>query len=127
MAGFPTLSHGLPVSHEHLHHSVDTQEADPAALLHHYRRALAFRKSQPALVKGAHEDLSADDDILSFRRVHQGAEVFCAINLSDTPSTMAMPAGDWEALAPELGSTGPGADGMLHLGPWQPCFAAKRN
>lgn len=123
--GFSDAKPWLPVSHEHLHHSVQAQEDDPASLLHHYRRALAFRKSNTVLLKGTHENLSAKDDILSFRRIHNGTEVFCAINLSDTPSTMPMPQGRWQPIGGELGSTGPGADGQLHLGPWQPCFAKK--
>jgi alpha-glucosidase len=124
--GFSEAKPWLPVSPDHLHHSAEAQEADPAALLHHYRRALTFRKSQPALLKGAHQRLKATDDVVSFHRKHGTDEIFCAINLSDTPSTLTMPNGTWEPLAAELGSTGPGADGMLHLGPWQPCFA-KRN
>ena len=125
--GFSAVKPWLPVSHEHLHHSVETQEQDPAALLHHYRRALAFRKSMPALLKGDHLDLRAIGDVLSLRRVHGTQDVFCAINLSDTPATLQMPQGLWEPVAAELGSTGAGADGKLHLGPWQPCFAVRKN
>ncbi len=125
--GFSDAKPWLPVSHEHLHHSVEAQEIDPAALLHHYRRALAFRKEHPVLMKGTHEGLSAEDDILSFTRKHKGTEMFCAINMSETPSTTDMPTGTWEPVGGELGSTGAGPDKKLHLGPWQPCFALKRN
>ena len=52
--------------------------------------------------------------------------MFCAINMGDTPATIDMPQGDWTPLGGELGSTGPAADGKLHLGPWQPCFAQKK-
>ena len=123
--GFSDAKPWLPVSHDHLHHSVEAQEADPAALLHHYRRALAFRKEHPALLKGAHADLAAIGDVLCLRRTYEGTEMFCAINLSDTPQTIDMPHGTWEAVAADLGSTGAGEDGILHLGPWQPCFALK--
>jgi len=123
--GFSSAIPWLPVSHEHLHHSVQSQQDDPAALLHHYRRALTFRKGQPALLKGVHSNLKATDGVLSLHRTHDGTEVFCAINLSDTPTTIDMPAGTWEPTAAELGSTGPGPDKKLHLGPWQPCFAVK--
>ncbi len=123
--GFSEAKPWLPVSHDHLHHAVDIQEKDPAAMLHHYRRALAFRKSQPVLLKGTHADLTAEGDVLHFRRHHQGDEIFCAFNLSSTPSTIDMPHGQWQAIAPELGSTGAGPDNRLHLGPWQPCFARR--
>ncbi len=124
--GFSDSKPWLPVSHDHLHHAVAEQEEDPASLLHHYRRALAFRAAQPTLVKGTHHDLTATGTVLSLRRRHDGTEMFCAINLGDTPATINMPQGDWTPLGGELGSTGPAADGKLHLGPWQPCFAHKK-
>ena len=124
--GFSQVKPWLPVSSAHLHHSVDAQERDPEAILHHYRRALAFRKSQPALQKGAYEALEVQGNVLSFHRVHAGTEIFCAINLSEAPATRIMPAGQWDALAPELGATCAAGGQDLHLGPWQPCFALKR-
>ena len=123
--GFSENAPWLPVSHEHVNRSVGAQEDDPAAPLHHYRRALAFRKEHPALIKGDHAGLTASGDVLHFIRSHQGQTLFCAINLSDTPTTLDMPAGSWAPIGASLGSSGPGADGKLHLGPWQPCFALK--
>ncbi|SFR50585.1 alpha-amylase family glycosyl hydrolase [Litoreibacter janthinus] len=124
--GFTTGAPWLPVSHDHLMRSAETQEQDPAAPLHHYRRALAFRRTHPALMKGAHSGFRAEGDVLSFKRSHEDQTIFCAFNLSDTPSTVDMPTGDWVAIGAELGSTGAAADGKLHLGPWQPCFALQR-
>ncbi|EPX78960.1 beta-galactosidase BglA [Litoreibacter arenae] len=124
--GFSAAQPWLPVSHDHVMRSVETQEHDPAAPLHHYRRALAFRRTHPALVKGSHANLMAQGDVLSFTRSYKGQTIFCAFNLSDTPSTLDMPAGNWVAIGTELGSTGAASDGRLHLGPWQPCFALQR-
>ena len=124
--GFSEAKPWLPVSNEHLHNSVAAQETEPGALLHHYRRALAFRKENPMLIKGALSQLKAENDVLSMTRSHQGAEMFCAINLSDAPQTIEMPKGTWEPVAKDLGSTAAGVDGKLHLGPWQPCFAIKK-
>lgn len=124
--GFSAEAPWLPVSHDHLMRSVEAQEHDPAAPLHHYRRALAFRRTHPALIKGVHDDMQAQGDVLSFTRSYEGQTLFCAFNLSDTPSTVDMPAGSWTTVGAELGSTGAGPDGKLHLGPWQPCFALKR-
>ena len=124
--GFTEGNPWLPVSHEHLQHSVAAQEDDPAALLHHYRRAIAFRRTHPALAKGAHDSVKAEGDIIHFTRTHEGLTIFCAFNLSDTPSTFVLPKGNWVPIGAELGSAGPMADGKMHLGPWQPCLALKQ-
>ncbi len=121
--GFSDSQPWLPVSSEHLSRNVTDQEADPGAPLHHYRRAIGFRRAHPALVHGTHEALAAHGDVLSFIRQEAGERIFCAFNLSDTPSTIAMPEGRWQPIGAELGVTGPAEDGKLHLGPWQPCFA----
>jgi alpha-glucosidase len=125
--GFSETQPWLPVSSEHLARNVTDQEADPSAPLHHYRRAIGFRRAHPALVHGAHEALAAQGDVLSFIRTGASERIFCAFNLSDTPSIIEMPAtengGDWLPIGAELGVTGPAEDGKLHLGPWQPCFA----
>jgi alpha-glucosidase len=96
--GFSDAKPWLPASHDHLHHSVE-----------------------------AHAELTAKGNVLSLRRAHADQEMFCAINLSDTPQTIEMPHGNWEPVAADLGSTGAGADRKLHLGPWQPCFAVRKN
>ena len=123
--GFSTAARTwLPVSHEHMHHSVSEQEDDPHALIHHYRRAIAFRHDNPALSKGEHDGVKASGDIVYFTRTHDGQSIFCAFNLSDTPSDFTLPAGDWHVIAQHLGSAEVSADGKLHLGPWQPFIAA---
>lgn len=115
----------LPVYSQHLHHAARDQDEDPGALLHHYRRAIAFRHDHSALAKGAIRDLRADGDVFSFTRHHGDETLFCAFNLSDTPSDFALPEGNWHPIGEELGSAHLSADGKLHLGPWQPCLAAK--
>ena len=124
--GFTSGAPWLPVSADHARRSVEAQEQDPTAPLHHYRRMLAFRHAHPALVKGTHADMRADGDVLSFKRTHEGETIFCAFNLSEKPVTLEMPKGAWVPIGAELGSTSAGPDGKLHLEPWQPCFALKR-
>ncbi|PWL34278.1 MAG: alpha-glucosidase [Marivita sp. XM-24bin2] len=123
--GFTSGQPWLPVSHEHLSRTVSHQEDDPAAILHHYRRAIAFRHAQPALARGDHDGVKSTDTIVHFTRSFEGTTIFCAFNLSDQPATMAVPEGSWTQIGLELGSAGPQADGKLHLGPWQPCLALK--
>jgi alpha-glucosidase len=123
--GFSSGRPWLPVAGEHVRHAVSAQEADPATLLHHYRRAIAFRHSHEALLTGRLEDLAAAGTVLSFRRVVGRQEVFCAFNLSDEPARIAYPDGTWLTIGAELNSGGPAPDGIIHLGPWQPCLAIR--
>ncbi|WP_299191196.1 alpha-glucosidase [uncultured Litoreibacter sp.] len=125
--GFSDGHPWLPVSHDHLNRSVAAQEADPSTALHHYRRAIGFRRTHPALTQGEHTELKAQGDVLSFIRSDGPQTIFCAFNMSDTPSTIDMPEGNWQPIGAELGVTGPASDGKLHLGPWQPCFALSLN
>ncbi|SMX35989.1 beta-galactosidase BglA [Maliponia aquimaris] len=124
--GFTTGHPWLPVSHVHLDHAVAVQEADPGALIHHYRKAIAFRAAHPALVKGAHDKVQATGSIVHFTRMYDGEEVFVAVNLGHDPAVMEMPAGDWMQVGQELGSATVAPDGKLHLGPWQPALARRK-
>ena len=121
--GFSEGTPWLPVSRGHFQLSVAAQEDAPEALLHHYRKALSFRHSHKALMKGAHGKLRAEGEVLSFERSHADETVFCAFNLSDTPAVIDMPEGDWRQIGAELGAAAPQADGKLHLGPWQSALA----
>jgi len=125
--GFTTGVPWLPVSNDHLHHAVASQEHDPQAILHHYRRAIALRHAQAPLMKGTLENIRTDGTILRFERVQDGERIFCAFNLAHEPAVTDMPPGDWHHIALELGSTAPAPDGRLHLGPWQPALALRHD
>ena len=115
----------LPIAPAHLALCVERQEEDPTSLLHHYRKAIAFRHDNPALIKGKDKGVQHEGDIVYFIRSFGSQQMFCAFNLSDTPSALDMPAGKWLQTGAELGSANVSADGKLHLGPWQPCLALK--
>ncbi|MBQ2261083.1 MAG: alpha glucosidase [Loktanella sp.] len=123
--GFSRGRPWLPVSSEHLALSVGAQEDEPGALLHHYRRAIAFRHSHPALAIGAQDEMRAQGDVVYFTRTAGDQTIFCAFNISETPSDFDVPPGDWTVIGAELGSAQISADGKLHFGPWQVCFALK--
>ena len=128
-AGFSEGEPWLPVAPEHLAFAVEVQEQDPDALLHYYRRAIASRRTHPALAKGAQSRLQARGDLLTFTRAHEGETIFCAFNLGAAPTRVALPAGNWRILdSPEEA----GAEAIVELGeafvalgPWQPCRAVK--
>ncbi|WP_255449563.1 alpha-amylase family glycosyl hydrolase [Shimia ponticola] len=125
--GFTSGTPWLPVPGEHLSRSAEAQEEDPTALIHHYRRALSFRRAHSALVKGDQTPMQATDDVLCFTRSDDRETLFCVFNLSDTPSVADLPSGKWHSVGTELGSIAPGPDGRLHLGPWQAAIAIKTN
>ncbi len=116
----------LPVAREHLGMAVDAQERAPDAILHHYRRAVAMRHAHPALSRGSLRDLHVSGDVLSFVRDTETETLFCAFNLGEEPAALHLPEGHWVTIGQELNSSGPGEDGIVHLGPWQPCLVQKR-
>lgn len=124
--GFSDGDPWLPVATEHLAMSVEVQENDPDAILHHYRKAIHFRQAHPALVIGEHSDLHSDGYILTFNRLLNEQVIHCAFNVSDTASDFTLPLGDWLPLGKELGCVQNGTGRKIHLEPWQVYIGLKR-
>jgi alpha-glucosidase len=125
--GFSDARPWLPVSSEQLRNAVGEQEKHPDALLHHYRRAIAFRHAHPALASGTLEDLHAEGDVVSFVRRGDGETIYVALNLSDQPSTVATPDPEgWHHIGTELNSAALAPSGQTTVGPWQPCIALRK-
>ncbi|OXS99501.1 alpha-glucosidase [Notoacmeibacter marinus] len=118
-AGFSLTQPWLPVLDGHREMAVSSQETDPSALLHHYRRAIAFRSRHDALRTGDQSVVRAEGDVLWFTRENEAERIFCAFNLSDTTSEMTLPDGNWQPLGEALGGVVLAAGETLHLGPWQ--------
>jgi alpha-glucosidase len=77
--GFTTAAEPwLPFGPPHI--SVEAQEGDPGSLLELYRRAIAIRRSEPALQSGAEVAHSVADDCYSFVREAAGSRVLVAVN-----------------------------------------------
>ena len=124
--GFSTAARTwLPVPNEHLRHSVQASEADPKALIHHYRKAIAIRHAHRALTDGSMENMSADGNVLSFVRRQGNEVIFCAFNLDDEPAHARLPQGNWSRIGQDLNGAQAGPDGIVKLGPWQTCLALK--
>ena len=103
----------LPMAAPHQVRAVDQQDTDPDSLLNFYRRLLAWRKQQPALVKGDITLLPAHAQILAYERTVPGQQLLCVFNLSDQPATLSLPA-QWQQARIETGSGLTGA--TLHAG-----------
>ena len=123
--GFGSERPWLPVAESHRALAVDRQEADAGSLLNHYRRLLAWRRTQPALLHGAMDLLPVHAQVLAYVRGHEGRRVLCAFNLSEREATLPLPAG--LALAEVLADSG--ARGVtvqgerLQFEPWGVLFA----
>ncbi|QJF53195.1 alpha-glucosidase [Roseobacter ponti] len=121
--GFTDSKPWLPVAVEHVERAVQAQQEDPSSTLQFYRRMLAFRKAHLPLLKGDIDVLSATEDQITFLRSFEGAQVFCAFNLSDAPVQIKLPEGSWETdtRAPfEFNETAEG----ISLPPHQAFFAS---
>ena len=114
----------LPVASEHLPHSVRKSEADPDAMLHHYRAAIALRQTHAALQAGSMEARKVHGDVFSFERRLKDQTIFCAFNLSDDPGKITLPPGNWTSLADHLnGASVTNGTRPVTLAPWQHCIA----
>ncbi len=83
----------LPLEPRHRALAVDRQLADPGSLLHHYRRLLAWRRGQPALLHGEMDLLPSHPQVLAFVRRQAGERVLCAFNLGEQPCSYGLPEG----------------------------------
>lgn len=124
-AGFGEAEPWLPVSFEQAAMAVDRQEANPQAILHHYRTVIALRHAHLALMIGDQANMTADGDLLTFVRSTEGEEIFCAFNLGDGDLSFQRPAGTWRDAATGLDGAVPPSEGEMALGPWQYCIAVK--
>jgi alpha-glucosidase len=80
----------LPVPHDHHLLAVDVQERDPGSTLNAWKRFLAWRKTQPALVRGEMVRVPLPDPFLAVERVLGGERVLVVFNLSDQPARLAL-------------------------------------
>lgn len=106
----------LPVTAPHLALSVAAQAGRAESLLEYYRAALAFRRAHPLLAGGEMSPVTAEGDVASFLRQGEG-RLFCAFNLGAAEARVAVPPGNWRALAQDLGGAAP-EDGSAMLPGW---------
>ena len=122
-AGFSSGKPWLPLWHEHLPLAVDRQDADPDSVLNAYRRFLAWRREQPAMVTGDFEMHDSSEPIIAFERIGGSDRLLCVFNLSNGPASLAIDA-KWRAMDGH-GFTAVQKDGRLSLPPFGVFFARR--
>ncbi len=89
-AGFSKKAPWLPVPPSYLTHNVETESKDPNSVLNLYKKVLALRRTNPALLEGSYTALNQDDSsVMSYLRSYKGKAVLVALNMSATPQKAA--------------------------------------
>ncbi|MEM7720245.1 MAG: alpha-glucosidase [Pseudomonadota bacterium] len=120
--GFSSVKPWLPVSEAHAARSADVQAADDGSMLNFYRRMIAYRHANAPLGKGTFEIAGSGEEHFALYREYNGARMFVAFNLSDSPRNVELPGPDWniDINAPfDVRATGTGAE----LPGWHVLFA----
>jgi len=85
-AGFSTQTPWLPVPESYKTHNVASESKDPNSVLEFYRKVLALRHKNAALLEGNYTALNEDDpNVLSYLRSYKGKSVLVALNMSNSP------------------------------------------
>jgi alpha-glucosidase len=82
-AGFSTVAPWLPVAPNYKTHNVAVEDKDPDSILNFYRRVLALRHTDPALLEGRYIALNqSDSKVLSYLRQYKDEAVLVVLNMS---------------------------------------------
>jgi glycosidase len=81
-AGFSEASPWLPLNADFTTRNVEALQADPASILHLYRRMIALRRENPALSVGRFVSRGASNDVYCFERCEGNARIMIALNFS---------------------------------------------
>ncbi|HET6634040.1 MAG TPA: alpha-glucosidase [Streptomyces sp.] len=125
-AGFTDGEPWIAVHPGHTQVNAEAALADDASVYHHYRRLIALRHTEPAVVHGDFRMLLPDDErIYAFTRRHEpdGVELLVLGNFTGEATDVVVPQ-DWAGAALLLGNLGDGQgpvpqDATLTLQPWE--------
>jgi oligo-1,6-glucosidase len=118
-AGFTKGEPWIEVHPDHVEVNAERQVGDPDSVFEHYRRLIAFRHEEPAVVHGNFTLLLPEDEhLFAFTRSHDGTELLVLGNFSagevDVPGTVIDP---WLGAELVVGNV-TGSLGA-RLGPWE--------
>ncbi|MBI1740645.1 MAG: alpha-glucosidase [Acidobacteriales bacterium] len=85
-AGFSKKEPWLPVPPSYKTHNVATESKDPNSVFSMYKKVLALRHTNEALLEGNYTALNEDDaNVMSYLRSYKGKAVLVALNMSSSP------------------------------------------
>jgi alpha-glucosidase len=85
-AGFSKGTPWLPVPPTYKTHNVADEAKDPESVFAFYKKVLALRHTDQALLDGSYTAINEDDpNVLSYLRVYKGDGVVVALNMTNTP------------------------------------------
>ena len=88
-AGFSAATPWLPVPDSYKTHNVATEDKDPDSILNFYRRLLALRHTDPALLEGEYVALNTNDpNVVSYLRSYKKEAVLVVLNMSAADQTV---------------------------------------
>jgi alpha-glucosidase len=88
-AGFSEKTPWLPVAPSYGTHNVESESKDPNSVLSVYKKVLALRHTNMALVEGSYTALNEDDpNVVSYLRSYKGKAVLVVLNMSDAARTV---------------------------------------
>jgi alpha-glucosidase len=87
-AGFSTSTPWLPVPDSYKTHNVASEEKDPDSILNFYKKLLALRHTDQALLEGQYIALNeGDPNVLSYLRSYKNEAVLVVLNMSSARQT----------------------------------------
>jgi oligo-1,6-glucosidase len=114
-AGFTTGTPWLAVNPNHTEINAAAALADPDSVLHHYRRLIELRHTEPAVAHGDFTMLLEDDErVYAFTRAYEGTELLVVANFSGEPAAYDVPG--WDGAELLLGNCTPSGP---ELAPWE--------
>jgi alpha-glucosidase len=122
-AGFSQRTPWLPVPPSYARHNVASESKDPDSVLSVYKKVLALRHTNPALLDGSYTALNEDEaNVLSYLRSYKGKALLVVLNMSDQPRTvkfdLAKQGFPTFMLTPLVGSAEVGNNGAVTLAPF---------
>jgi alpha-glucosidase len=84
-AGFSTATPWLPLADDFPQQNVVNLETDARSILSLYKALIGLRRKLPQLVAGAYLPISAQGDLLLYRRQSEGKTITVALNLGVEP------------------------------------------
>jgi alpha-glucosidase len=88
-AGFSSAKPWLPVPPSYKTHNVESELQDPNSILNFYRRLLALRHTEVALLDGDYAPLNENDpNVISYLRKTKDQAILVTINMSGTRRTI---------------------------------------